>query len=52
MVLRLGPVVELSGDQLVELSNLNCGPRLELATEGELSVMPPARERAAAVTPR
>ena len=42
MVLRLRPVVELSGDQLLELSSLNDDLRLELTAEGELIVMPPA----------
>ncbi len=42
VVLRLRPVVELSGDQLLELSSLNDDLRLELTAEGELIVMTPA----------
>ncbi len=42
LVLRLPPVVELSADQLLELSSLNEGLRLELTAEGELIVMAPA----------
>ncbi len=42
LVLRLRPVVELSADQLLELSSLNEGLRLELTAEGELIVMAPA----------
>lgn len=42
LVLRLRPVIELSGDQLLELSNLNDDLRLELTAEGELIVMAPA----------
>ncbi len=39
VVLRLRPVVELSGEQLLELSSLNDDLRLELTSEGELIVM-------------
>lgn len=39
VVLRLRPVIELSGDQLLELSSLNDDLRLELTAEGELIVM-------------
>ncbi|CAN5342849.1 hypothetical protein BH24ACT19_BH24ACT19_09330 [soil metagenome] len=42
LVLRLRPVVELSRDQLLELSSLNDDLRLELTAEGELIVMAPA----------
>lgn len=42
VVLRLRPVIELSGDQLLELSSLNDDLRLELTAEGELIVMTPA----------
>ncbi len=42
LVLRLRPVIELSGDQLLELSSLNDDLRLELTAEGELIVMVPA----------
>lgn len=42
LILRLRPVIELSGDQLLELSSLNDDLRLELTAEGELIVMPPA----------
>src|SRR5215212_5061906 len=42
VVLRLRPVIELSGDQLLELSSLNDDLRLELTAEGELVVMTPA----------
>ena len=42
LVLRLRPVIELSGDQLLELSSLNDDLRLELTAGGELIVMPPA----------
>ena len=41
LVLRLRPVVELTGDQLLELSSLNRDLRLELTAKGELVVMPP-----------
>jgi putative restriction endonuclease len=39
VVLRLRPVIELSGEQLLELSSLNDDLRLELTAEGELTVM-------------
>ena len=42
VVLRLRPVIELSGEQLLELSSLNDDLRLELTAEGELIVMTPA----------
>ena len=39
--LRLGSVLELSDDQLLELSSLNRDLRLERTAEGDLIVMPP-----------
>ena len=39
VVLRLRPVIELSGEQLLELSSLNDDLRLELTAEGELIIM-------------
>ncbi len=42
LVVRLRPVLELSPDQLLELSGLNSDLRLELTAEGELIVMTPA----------
>lgn len=42
LVLRLKPVIELSEDQLFELSSLNDDLRLELTAEGKLIVMAPA----------
>jgi Uma2 family endonuclease len=42
LVLRLRPAIELSGDQLLELSSLNEDLRFELTAEGELIVMTPA----------
>lgn len=42
VVLRLRPVLELSPDQLLEISGLNSDLRLELTAEGELIVMTPA----------
>jgi Uma2 family endonuclease len=41
VVLRLRPVIELTADQLLELSSLNKDLRLELTAKGELVVMPP-----------
>lgn len=41
LVLRLRPVIELTGDQLLMLSSINHDLRLELTAEGELVVMPP-----------
>ena len=41
LVLRLRPVVDLTGDQLLELSSLNGDLRLELTAKGELIIMPP-----------
>jgi len=41
LVLRLRPVIELTGNQLLELSSLNKDLRLELTAKGELVVMPP-----------
>lgn len=41
VVLRLRPVVELTDDQLLELSSLNKDLRLERTAEGELVVLPP-----------
>lgn len=42
LVLRLKPAVELTPDQLLEISSLNKDLRLELTAKGELIVMPPA----------
>lgn len=42
VVVKLRPVLELSPDQLLELSGLNSDLRLELTSEGELVVMTPA----------
>ena len=42
LVLRLRPLIELSDDQLLELSSLNRDLRIERTAEGELVVMPPA----------
>lgn len=42
LVLRLRPTVELSVDQLLELSSLNDDLRLELTAEREPIVMTPA----------
>ncbi len=41
LVLRLRPVVNLTGDQLLEFASLNGDLRLELTAKGELIVMPP-----------
>lgn len=41
LVLRLRPVIELTRDQLLELSSLNKDLQLELTAKGELVVMPP-----------
>lgn len=41
VAVRLRPVVELSPDQLLELSDLNRDLRLEMTAEGELIVMNP-----------
>ena len=41
VVLRLRPALELSPDQLLEISGLNRDLRLELTAEGELIVMSP-----------
>lgn len=41
VTLRLRPAIELSPDQLLELSGLNRDLRLELTAKGELIVMPP-----------
>lgn len=41
IVLRLRPILGLSGDQLLELSGLNRDLRLELTAKGELVIMPP-----------
>lgn len=41
LVLCLRPVIELTGDQLLELSSLNKDLQLELTAKGELVVMPP-----------
>jgi Uma2 family endonuclease len=42
VVVRLRPVLELSPEQLLEISGLNDDLRLELTAEGELIVMTPA----------
>jgi Uma2 family endonuclease len=42
ITLRLRPVVNLTSDQLLELSSLNDDLRFELTAEGELIVMAPA----------
>lgn len=42
LALRLRPVIDLTPDQLLDLSSLNSDLRLELTAEGELIVMPPA----------
>ncbi len=42
VVVRLRPVVELSPDQLLEISSLNRDLRLEITAKGELVVMTPA----------
>ncbi len=39
--LRLHPLIELSDDQLLELSSLNCDLRLERTAQGDLIFMPP-----------
>lgn len=41
ITLRLRPVLDLTPDQLLELSSLNDGLRFELTAEGELLVMAP-----------
>ena len=41
IVLRLDPVVQLTDDQLAELSSLNDGLRLERNAQGELEILPP-----------
>lgn len=41
LVLRLRPSVELTDDQLLELSSLNSDLRLERTAEGDLEIMPP-----------
>ncbi len=41
LVLRLRPAVELTDEQLLQLSSLNGDLRLERTAEGELVVMPP-----------
>ena len=42
IVLRLDPVVQLTGDQLAELSSLNDALRIERNAEGDLELLPPA----------
>lgn len=42
LVLRLKPVLDLTDDQLLELSSLNRDLRMERNAEGELIIMPPA----------
>ncbi len=42
LVVRLRPVLELTEDQLLDLSSINRDLRLELTAKGELIVMPPA----------
>ncbi|MBA2276928.1 MAG: Uma2 family endonuclease [Chloroflexia bacterium] len=41
VTLRLRPVIDLTPDQLLEISSLNDDFRLELTSKGELIVMPP-----------
>ena len=48
ITLRLRPVVNLTSDQLLELSSLNDDLRFELTAEGELVVMAPAGGKASA----
>ncbi len=45
IILRLRPVVDLTPDQLLELSALNRDVRLELTAQGELIVMSPTGGR-------
>ena len=42
LTVRLRPVLDLTDDQLLELSSINRDLRMELTAEGELIVMPPA----------
>ncbi len=42
IVLRLAPVVQLTDDQLAELSSLNDALRIERNTQGALEILPPA----------
>lgn len=42
IVLRLGPIMELTDDVLLELSSLNDTLRLEKNAKGELEILPPA----------
>ncbi len=42
IVLRLAPVVQLTDDQLAELSSLNDILRIERNAKGELEILPPA----------
>ncbi|MBA2277207.1 MAG: Uma2 family endonuclease [Chloroflexia bacterium] len=42
VTLRLRPVIEMTPDQLLEISSLNRDLRLEMTAEGELIVMAPA----------
>lgn len=42
LVLRLRPAIDLTADQLLEISSLNGDLRLEMTAEGDLMVMPPA----------
>lgn len=42
LTIRLQPVLDLTDDQLLELSSLNRDLRLERTPQGELIVMPPA----------
>ena len=42
IVLRLGPLVQLTDDLLAELSSLNDALRLERNAQGELEILPPA----------
>ncbi len=41
IILRLDPVVQLTDDQLAELSSLNDTLRIERNAEGELEILPP-----------
>ncbi|MBA2276917.1 MAG: Uma2 family endonuclease, partial [Chloroflexia bacterium] len=45
VTLRLRPVINLTADQLLELSSLNGDLQLELSANGELIVMSPTGSR-------
>jgi len=48
ITLRLRPTINLTADQLLEISSLNDDLRLELTAKGELIVMAPAGGRSSA----